>query len=522
VSLTSTDPFEVLGAIRAVAKSRKVSNRDFVSPSGKDERALELPEPGVIHPAHVAWVAQCLGRTPESVERVLLEPSPDDHLAALARALFKAAPTPLLRKLKVEPAELLIRRLPVPPGNQRPNRDVLTHQNASWQHLFRSAQSVTKMVALGVPEIILDGRAYELQRGFSRLLHLLRGLGPELVPRHLPNTDPPTSKELVVLPRRSSAGLGVPPTTPFEVRVVDDLALVRFPTALAQIDLSDGRFWVQPFADAGFARIDQREAVFCDGLRLHVLDLKRREFTVEPEALPLRVILGACCGVEILDTEKRMTALLPGPLASSGFDFAVSPCGRYGWLDMVPRADEVGVFSIERLERVFKVWPHPTLGTPAGGKNFGEGHDGTPRALARFGESFRVAYGRHVISGKRAHELPETPRAMSFDTTATRLATADEKHLTLYALSSTGAPKPSVRWSLAPLHAHLRMDAFDLTGLGADAVALSNAVGTVATLAALTPRLLGERLYSEPTPEALKRIVSHAKHLKLATHLTRA
>jgi hypothetical protein len=56
MSLTSNDPLEVLRALRAVRGSVVVTEADFTSPSGDDVRAIEVPEPGLIHPEHLAWV----------------------------------------------------------------------------------------------------------------------------------------------------------------------------------------------------------------------------------------------------------------------------------------------------------------------------------------------------------------------------------------------------------------------------------------------------------------------------------
>lgn len=336
---------------------------------GDDVRALPVAAPGLIHPAHFEWVAEILGRSQDSLNEALRSIHDGNGLSAVSQALHEAKIPKRLAALGVTADDLIIRSVPVPPARLRPNIEtpsgaVMSPLNAAYQELFRWSQGIQKLIDLGGPEIIIESRALCMMESFQRLLHLLGGRGHRFTPQYQPNTSPPTPPELVVMPRRRTAGFMSPPASPREVRIIGTTAIIRFPVALACVDMKSGQFSVQPFSEAQFASVNDAEAVFCDGARLSVFDLSRRQFVTEPRHVPPRITLGACCGVEILDTASRTTALLPGPMASSGFDFVASACGRYGWLDVVPQADELGVFSVQNIARVLHVWPHATLGTP--------------------------------------------------------------------------------------------------------------------------------------------------------------
>ena len=529
MSITSSDPIEVLRSLRIPSNARVVTDDDFATPVGDDVRALAVAVPGLIHPAHFEWVAEILGRSQESLVEALSSIHDGNGLSAVSQALREAKMPARLSALGVTADELIIQRVPVTPATLRPNveapsgaRKVMSPLNAAYQELFRWSRSVQKLTDLGGPEIIIEARALSMMGSFERLLRLLGGKGHRFTPQYQPNTSAPTPPELVVMPRCRTAGLMCPPTTPREVRLVGATALIRFPVALACVDVNSGQFSVQPFAEAQFAAVNDSEAVFCDGSRLSVLDLNRRQFVIEPRQVPPRITLGACCGVEVLDTASRTTALLPGPMASSGFDFVTSACGRYGWLDVAPQVDELGVFSVEDIARVCRVWPHATIGTPAEVEDLGEGHDDTPRALARLDDgSFRFVYGHHLLHGPHAYQLPQEFKAVGFDLTGTKLAVVDLTHLSVFALSALGEPTLIARRSLAPLAEHLTADRFDFTNTGLNAEAIMAATGTIETLAGLDPQELSELVFfdEEPKPEALERLIAEARALKLQTSL---
>lgn len=532
MNITADAPLAVLNAVRAARTAPAVTDSDFTEPTGDETRAIEVAAPGLIHPAHFGWVAEILGRSEESLVSSLSGIHDGDGLTPVTEALRSAKTPARLRALGVKAEELVIRRFPVSPGSQRPNATplpgsgtVLSAVNAAYQDLLRSSHSVQKLTDLDGPPIIIESRALSMMAALERLLHLLGGKGHRWTPQHEHDTDPPTPPELVVMPRRRTEGLYSSPMIPAQVRLVGTTAIIRFPVALACIDVTSGEFSVQPFAEAGFVSVTDSEAVFCDGARLSVLDVQRRQFVTDPRHLPPRVILGACCGVEILDTASRTTALLPGPLASSAFEFVTSPCGSYGWLEIAPRADELGVFSLQDVARVYQVWPHAEVGMPAESEDPGEGHDDTPRALARLEDgTWRFVYGRHLLHGPHAYELSRGFTAAAFDPNGTRLAVVDATHLSLFALNRLGEPTLSTRWSLEQLGQHLTADRFDFTGTGLDANAVLAATGTIENLASLTPSELIDRAFfdEEPDPKALARLVADAQGLRLPRVLRRA
>ena len=514
-------------AIRATEHLRAATNDDFVSPAGSHELVLELEPPGVIHPAHVPWLAECVDLPTEEVRQALASLERVDLLMTLAERLEHATVPRRLAELGVQPRELLLRRLPVPAATARPNRvppdggpQVLSMENAHWQDLLRASDGVARLRRLNGPASIIEVRSFEVQCSFLRLLSVLRGDGPLFGPQYTPNTSPPTPPELVVLPR-GRTGFGNKPMRAYELRLSGHVALICFQEALVQLDLQTGDFTARQFGGASFVCIDEHEAVFCDGVRLSVMDLATRQFVLEPRSLPGRVALGACCGIEVLDTRSRTTALLPGPSASSGFGFAASPCGSFVWVNILPECDDFGVFSLERMERVCRVWPHSTLGTPRCEGDPGEGHDGTARALVQQGEGFWFLYGRHLLVGSRAHDLERTPHAACFDRSGTRVATVDDEYLTIHELAQDGKPERSSRWSLTPIKAHLTLDEFDLTGFESGAENLIAAVGTVGELQHSTVDQLRAQLYTEESDDTLQRLIDEARAKNLPSRLTR-
>lgn len=527
MALTSRDPWEVIQAVRATAHSRAATNDDFVSPAGTHALALELDAPGVVHPAHLPWLAECLDLPMERLRQVLGSPEEIDLLTTLAERLEHVTTPPRLAALGVQPRELMVRRLPVPAATARPNRvppaggpPTLSIENAHWQNVLRTNEALATLRRLSAPTIIIESRSLEVQRSLLRLLSVLRGDGPLFEPEHTLNTTPPTPSELVVLPR-GRTGFVREPMRAHEVRLSGDVALVRFQEALVQLDLTTGDFTARQFAGASCVHIDEHEAAFCDGARLSVLDLETRQFVLDPRSMPARVPLGACCGLEVLDTRSRTTALLPGPSASSGFSFATSPCGSFVWLDILPEHDDLGVYSLEHMDRAYQVWPHASLGTPRTEERSSEGHDETARALVRWGEGFRFTYGRHVLDGSRAFELERVPHAACFDRSGTHLATVDDEYLTLHALAADGPPQRSSRWSLAPLRAHLTLDELDLNGLECDPETLLATVGTVGELSVCTVDVLRAQLYTEESDERLQRLIDEARAKHLPSTLTR-
>lgn len=297
---------------------------------------------------------------------------------------------------------------------------------------------------------------------------------------------------------RTGSWVGAP-LRPLQVAVAGSTAVVRFPGAIARIDVRTGEFSTHPLADAGLLALVEGRALFQDGVHLVVFDTNKNEFATSAPSIPRRVVVGACCGISVLDTDTRMVATMPGPLASSAFDVVTSACGRYGWLEIGPQLDDVGVFSIERLESVFQPWPHPKLGRPELADDPGEGHDDVARSLACLpGGSFRCLYGAHVLQDAMAHPLPTTPLAAAFDADGDQLIAVDASELRCYVLGVEGKPELERCWSLGSLEAHLSARDLALAGTGLDEGRLMGVVGTIGALAALTPHQLQTRLFEAP------------------------
>lgn len=451
---------EVLRAVRGAARLRAASERDLTAPEGGADLALELEAPGVLHPALVPWVAACVGEPAEALLAAWTSGDDGDLRASLPSRLRRARPPEALAALGVQPKELLLRRLPVPAGAARENRappaggpPVLSSLNAHYQELLRTNASVAALRRLRGPDIIIEERSRAVQRCFLRLLAVLRGEGPPFEASDLPGLESDGDRPLIGMPR-CCADFVREPIEPRELALCGDRVLLRFDAALVQLELPSGAVHVAPFGPASLVRSDADEAIFFDGAQLVVWDLAQRRFVLTPRSLPARVALGACCGVEVLDTATRRLATLPGPMASSGFDLATSPCGAYVWPCVLPACDDLGVFSLEAMERAYLVWPNGSLGTPRPPRRRGEGHDGTARALVRRGPGFRFLYGRHVLDGERAHELPRAPQVACFDGAGERLATVAGEELVVYQLAADGAPAPAARWSIRELRAH--------------------------------------------------------------------
>jgi hypothetical protein len=258
------------------------------------------------------------------------------------------------------------------------------------------------------------------------------------------------------------------------------------------------------------------------GSRLVVFDTRTDTFTVEPPELPRHLVLGACCGIEILDTQTRQVTTMPGPLASSGFDVTVSSCGRFGWIDLLPEADDIGIFSIERQERVFQPWPHPTLGMPTSRGSVGEGHDDVVRALAACDDgTFRILYGRHVLDAAHAHALDREPRVAAFDPTGERLVTLDDQALEVHTLDANARPRLVTRWSCAALTDHLA-PALPVVEAGLELGELMATVGTTRALTRLRADELADRLHLETdaVPQ-LESLIRAARTMSPRTRLER-
>lgn len=494
MSLISTEPRKILAAVRATKGSKHASAKDFIAPAGTAPRHVDIPPPGVVHPALLPWIAEALGQPRRAVKATLER----DGAGALASALATVE-SAKLRKLGVAQGELLLRRLPLPVGRARPNPrpknsgPVLSPLNAMLEMFDRECRSQARLIELEAPEIIVRSRGLGLQQRFEAVLALLRGRGLPFEPELELPTEPPTPPELII-PPPDCGGWFDAPARPFGVVLEGDTAVVRYHSALARIDLATGDFSTHAVGEAALVRLRDGKALLARGSRLVVFDARRDAFTLDAPRLPARVVLGACCGVSILDTRTRKVALLPGPLASSGFDVALSACGDYGWIDLAPRRDDVGVFSAARLERVFQPWPHAKLGRPAVKSASSEGHDGSPRALVARGGGFRLLYGRHVLDGPRAWPLKRMPGVAAFDVRGERLVTLDESALTLYTLDALGKPTVAREWSCAALTTHLA-PALPLEEAGVDRGSFMPSVGTTARLISLSAVELAERLY---------------------------
>lgn len=533
MSLELSDPAEVLRAVRSLARTKRAEDQDFTSPSGAETRHIEVPKPGVVHPAHFAWIAECLEQSTEWVERTLDEGTPDEScgVRAIAKALSESRGPgrDRLSRIGVDPGELVLRRVPLAPGDARPNpllslrsNPVLSSENAALQMFRQGAQALTRLIELGAPAIIIDNRANQLQHQFRTLHHMLQGPGPLFEPYEELATDPPTPTSLIIPPPRGS-WTGAP-LRPLQVAVAGSSVVVRFPCAIARVNLQSGAFSTHPLGDAGLVAIVDGRALFTDGAHLVVFDMNEGEFTLEAPSLPRHVVVGACCGIAVLDTDTRMVATMPGPQASSPFGVVISGCGQYGWLELSPQLDDVGIFSVERLERVFQPWPHPSVGRPGDTEDLGEGHDDVARAVARLPDgSFRCVYGEHLLQDRTAHRLLSAPLAAAFDAMGDQLVTVDAAELRCYRLGVDANPSLKMRWSLKPLETHLSACYLRLEGSGLDEGSLMGAVGTVGALASLTPSELEERLFAESdaSQRALATVIGTARSISLPSVLER-
>lgn len=514
MSFTSTSPIAVLTAVRAVANAKRVTPKHFTSPDGSAAAFIEVPGPGVVHPAHLRWVAACLGQSTASVRKTLEAVSMDAGVPVLAAALEKASGKGVarLRALGVEPKELVLHRVPVSPGAARPNvtpkdsAPVLSPVNAALEMFFGECQSLAHLVKLKAPDIIIRSRGLALQSSFVSMLEVLRSGEPLFVAQE-------RSLEPLVIPPPRNSGSATAPGTALSVVVEGRMAVMRFPFAIGCVDLESGAFTTHGVADANLVSLVGGRAWFTWDAHLVVFDTRTRRFRLSARRAPRRMVVGACCGVFVLDTRSRKVATMPGPLASSGHDVAVSACGRYGWMYVFPRADEVGVFSIERLERVHQPWPHPELGFPGRKRDLREGHDLTVRALARTKTgTFRLLYGNELLQGRHAGRLERAPEAAAFDAQSDRLVTLQRGELHVHRVDGRAQPKRVARWSLEPMLEQLAPAGLMPTAQLRDVM---RAAGTVGELAQLDVAALRERLYlGEDEQPDLAGIISAAKAMK--------
>lgn len=457
----TADPRELLRAVRDA--QREATEADFTTPDWHDDEPgyIAVPAPGVVHAAHVAWVAECLGQSSEWVLRVLAEGTSEDacgpRVIADALATCGGSGRERLEALGVDPRELLLLRVPLPPARTRPNpsapgaNPILSTMNAALQMFQREAASIHRLVELGAPDVITDLRANQLQRSFLALVHLLEKGTLLFEPHEEPLTDPPTPTSLVIPPPEPADEDG--PLRPIAVAMSGPTVILQSSRAIACIDTRTGEATAHALGDAVLISIRDGQALFTHGAHLVVFDMARRAFALEPPSLPRRVVIGACCGITVLDTESRRVATLPGPIADSPFGVTISGCGRYGWVDLAPSLDDVGVFSIEELERVFQPWPHPSLGVPepAGSgadEDETQGHDDTVRAIARCADgTFRILYGDTLLFGATVHRLPDPPDAACFDAEGEQLVTSHDHELHIHRLDGDAAPHLVSRWS---------------------------------------------------------------------------
>jgi hypothetical protein len=520
MTLVSNEPLEIIQQVRAAEHTKRASAGDFVAPLEKAPRHVEIPPPGVVHPTLLPLIAEAIGRTPSEVRATLEE----DGVGPLATALAKVKSAEL-RRLGIAPTELLLRRLPIPLGSARPNvtpagsGPVLSPLNAMLEMFDRECRSQAQLIKLRAPDVIVQHRTQSLQRRFEAILSLLDGRGLPFEAEHEAATNPPIPPELIIQPP-SVGGWFAEPARPFSVLLERDTASVRYFSAIARIDLVNGDFSTHAVGEARLVRLLYGKALLARGSRLVVFDARRDSFTLEAPELPARLVLDACCGVNILDTRTRRIALMPGPLASSGFDVTLSACGEYGWIELEPRKDDVGIFSASRLERVFQPWPHPKLKRPAVKRASTEGHDGTARALVALeGGGFRLLYGRHVLDGPHAWELNGMPIVGAFDVRADRLLTLDETALTLHTLGPSGKPTIARRWSCDALSAHLAPE-LPLAQSGVDPGSLMANVGTTARLVGLSSEQLASLLYLAPhQAPRLEPVLEAARALQLPSRL---
>jgi hypothetical protein len=307
---------------------------------------------------------------------------------------------------------------------------------------------------------------------------------------------------------------------PYKVACEGSTAIIRFSTSLAQVDLETGAFSLHPLGSVELIGLFDRRVLMLDGgpnPRLVVFDTTRGEFTSELPSRPARVPLLACCGVEVLGLGSRMTATMPGPLLGSPVEIVRSGCGAFAWLEVAPGSDDdVGIFSVERLETQFQPWPHPVLALVEKSVVDDE-YDETPRALGKVPSGpFRFLYGAFVCQGDAAHPLGATPLAAAFDAAAAVLTTIDDRFLRRYRLDDRGEPTLEQAWALAPLLAHL--DPRPLIGPEDDADEVMGVAGTVDALIHMSRAEL-EELLPQLDPELL---AAQAKQVKLSFTLDRA
>jgi hypothetical protein len=262
-------------------------------------------------------------------------------------------------------------------------------------------------------------------------------------------------------------------------------------------------------------RMGRHHAIFqLDGeASLAVYDLHERKFVEEPRALPKHLVRTACCGVELWNITDRTYTIMPnGDLDS---EVMVSGCGDYGWLDLEPEKDDIGVFSIAEARSVFQPWPHPVLERRL---HVERTDDSAVRALGRTpsGE-FCFFYGGWLCASAGMLEVADA-RAANFDARAERFVCVGERSLRILNVA-TGEWK---NWSLDPLFAHLRGSLL-LEGVALDETTLMGTVGTVSALAAMSPETLVEQLHERsrnaPPERELSVLISRAKQVPLQWRL---
>lgn len=501
----SDDPRAVLVALQPNQTSRAICSQDL-APELSCEGHVVVPR-GVIHPAHRAWVLGCL----ELTEAQLAE-QPLDFTASKLRELLEAARTPLAQQLRlegIEPASLVLTRVPLSvSAGHHPFR---TPQNAAWHAFVKACEALEKWQDQ-LPPVIVDAKELSLQDNFERLVHCRR-TGTALF-KPLSETTP-------------LVGLPPPPriwwddsTKPLSVALGGDTVVLHLAHTVVQIDLESGMFSMVPIGFAQLVRLAKEQAIYQldgDTGSLAVYDLRARRFVEAANELPKRFVRGACCGVEIWNVADRSYAIMPAKDLGSSAEVTLSGCGDYGWLELAPSIDDVGIFSINDARPVFQPWPHEVL-ERCPPSVVDETSDSTVRALGHTTSGdFCFFYGSWLCTPGGLLEVTDV-RAAGFDAQAKHFACVGERTLRVLSLA-TGNWR---RWSLEALFEHLQANSL-LEGIDLTEEQLMGTVGTVSALAAMTPETLTEQLLERsreaPTEAQLSTLIGRARQVPLRWRL---
>ena len=515
------DPEEYLKSVEAAKEAQPITEEEIIHPEGVPLRRLDI-SCGVIHPCVFAWIAELLGISIDEVESRASDKHNDTPVSdgtgssrqtgvsAIAQELESCADSPLKQQLEemgFSPSDLVTRCLPVSAGSERPNppspngNPIRSAQNAAWLQLYERVRMYDIIQPIS-PAVIAAVEATFIQRSFLYVLDWMTGRPLRFHPREELPTSPPTPPEFVLDPPRYNMAAQSSRVLFHAVFVVNGV-LLQYANALVHIDLPETaadespKFSVTRLGDSGLAAVGAtgQRVLFLKGIntRASVYDVSSRQFVRTLDELPMRVVTGACCSIDLLDLNERTTCSLPGPPLDSPIDFATSPCGRYVWLCLAPPSDLIGILSLESGETVYQPWPHPVLDGIAFDDE--ELNDFSLRALCRLPNgTFRLLWNRFLLTGPSSYidleEKRKSYTAACFTQDGSQLLLAKEESFCILSLDEPGNITNEQNWNLAPALNHITWHAIQSPNLAArfSEEEIMRAVGTVTDLANSTPR----------------------------------